>query len=170
MCAVDRRYGADEAIEVGRAIFTGVGWIAAERLARAFEVDTDDPSAVAAVLPLTHLLLPVDYVGVTVDHDDAGTTIIRLSETAAAVTEGDAYSLPGLLAHGAHEIIEALVHGVDPTATATRIDDPRALVAWTVTRSPTASPTAEPGPVGLVRFSTGVAVTLRRRVPIPADT
>jgi hypothetical protein len=103
MAAIERRHTHDEAVDVGRALFTGIGWIASERLARAL---------------------------------------------------------------GAGEIVEALVHGVDPTAVVTAADAPGAVHAWTV-HPGTSAPAKAPDPVALVRFSTGVDVTLRRRVPLP---
>ncbi len=166
MAAIERRHTHDEAVDVGRALFTGIGWIASERLARALGVDAADPHALATVLPLTHLLLPADYVGITVEAEVDGTTTITLADGAAGLGEGDPYSLPGLLALGAGEIVEALVHGVDPTAAVTAADGPGAVRAWTV-HPGTGAPAKAPDPVALVRFSTGVDVTLRRRVPRP---
>jgi hypothetical protein len=166
MGAIERRHTHDEAVDVGRALFTGIGWIAAERMASALGVDAADPRALATVLPLTHLLLPADYVGVTVESDGDGTTTITLADGATGLGEGDPYSLPGLLALGAGEIVEALVHGVDPTAAVMATDAPDAARAWTV-HPGAGSPAEAPDPVALVRFSTGVDVTLRRRVPLP---
>jgi hypothetical protein len=151
---------------VGRSIFTGIGWIASERLAAALGTDAADPRAMATVLPLTHLLLPTDYVGVTVGSDGRGTTTISLDGRARGFEEGDPYSLPGLLAAGADEIIESLVHGVDPAATVRVASGPGDGRTWTVTAG-SGAPATAPGPVRLVRLSTGAAVTLRRRVPVP---
>jgi hypothetical protein len=165
MCAVERRHSHDEAVAVGRSLFTGIAWIAAERLAAALDVDASDPSALATVLPLTSLLLPTDYVGLTVESGTDGTTTITLDGDAAGLREGDPYSLPGLLELGADEIIDSLVHGIDPTATVASSDAAGALRSWTVLAG-TGSPVDAPGPVDLVRLSTGVNVTLRRRVPV----
>jgi hypothetical protein len=167
MRAVEQRYGHDEAVEVGRAIFTGIGWIAAERLTRVLGVDPSEADTVATVLPLTHFLLPADYVGLSVELD-ADTTTIRLSDNAAGMSEGDPYSLPGLLVEGVDGIVESLVHGVDPTATVAT--DGRGVDrTWTVQRGAASRPANEPADVVVARFSTGVAVTLRRRVPRPDD-
>jgi hypothetical protein len=166
MCAVERRHTHDEAIAVGRSLFEGIGWIGAQRLTAALAIEPGDPGALATVLPLTNLLLPADYVGVTVERAGDATTI-TLRGDASGLTEGDPYSLPGLLELGADEIIESLVHGVDPTATVTPAESPGAVRAWTV-RAGAAAPADVPGPVELVRLSTGVNVTLRRRVPLPA--
>lgn len=169
MTAVDRRHSHAEAVAVGRALFTGIAWIASERMARALEVDGTDPTALATVLPLTNLLLPADYVGVTVAAESDGTTTIMLGADAAGLTEGDPYSLPGLLALGADEIVESLVHGIDPTATVAVTEGQGATRAWVVT--PGEGSAAEtPDAVALVRLSTGVNVTLRRRLPVSVAT
>jgi hypothetical protein len=167
MCAIERRHNQDEAVAVGRALFTGIGWITSERIARALGVDAADPAALSTVLPLTSLLLPADYVGVTVDTDDVGVTTIALSGEAGGLGEGDPYSLPGLLDLGADEIIESLVHGVDRAATVTETDVAGAVRAWTV-EAGSGESADEPDVVTVTRFSTGVEVTLRRRVPVPS--
>ena len=119
----------------------------------------------ATVLPLTHFLLPADYVGLSVELD-ADATTIRLSGNAAGLSEGDPYSLPGLLVEGADGIVESLVHGVDPTATV--VTHGRGVDrAWTVPRGAASPPADEPDAVVVARFSTGVAVTLRRRCLAP---
>jgi hypothetical protein len=84
------------------------------------------------------------------------------------MSEGDPYSLPGLLVEGVDGIVESLVHGVDPTATV--VTDGRGVDrTWTVLRGATSPPADEPDDVVVARFSTGVAVTLRRRLPRPDD-
>jgi hypothetical protein len=169
MCAVERRHSHDEAVAVGRALFTGIAWIAAERMAHALDVDAADPAALSRVLPLTNLLLPADYVGVTVTAAGDGTTTLSLSPDASGLGEGDPYSLPGLLALGADEIVESLVHGVDPTATVAVTDASGPARSWVVTPGGDA-PAATPDAVALVRLSTGVNVTLRRRLPVSVAT
>lgn len=167
MCAVSRRHGHDEAIDVGRAVFTGIGWVTAERIARALGVVPSDPDALATVLPLTHFLLPSDYVGLHVERDGTGLTTVRLSPDALGLTEGDPYSLPGLLAEGAEGIVESLVHGIDPSAIVTS-DGDGADRTWTAQHVDGGPPAREPDDVKISRFSTGVSVTLRRRVPLPS--
>ena len=167
MWAVEARLGHDEALRVGRQLFSGVGWIASERMRRALGLDEHDRSVVASVLPLTHLLLPVDYVGVTVSADRDGAATVTLSPDATGLGEPDPYSLPGLLLGGADEIIESLVHGVDPAATVTARPGADGGRTWSV--APGAGDAAkEPRAVAVLRFSTGVAVSLKRRVPNPS--
>jgi hypothetical protein len=99
---------------------------------------------------------------------DADATTIRLSGNAAGMSEGDPYTLPGLLVEGVDGILESLVHGVDPTATVVT-DGRGADRTWTVPHGAASRPADEPDAVVVARFSTGVGVTLRRRVPRPDD-
>ena len=167
MWAVEARLGHEEAVRVARQLFSGVAWIASERMRRALEPDEHDGSILSRVLPLTHLLLPADYVGVTVSDEPDGSVTIQLSPGAAGLREADPYSLPGLLSDGADEIIESLVHGVDPAATVTAVPGSDGGRRWAV--APGDGDTAtEPSAVAVMRFSTGVAVSLKRRVPNPS--
>ncbi len=161
MCAVDRHYGADEAIEAGHALFVGIAWIASQRLARAMAVEESDLAAIATIIQLTHLLTPADYVGLHTSMPDPNTLLLTLDPGALGLAEGDAYSLPGLLALGQHDIIEALVHGVNPRAVV--VADER---TWTVTTPDDAEPVDEPGYVRVMRFSTGHDKVLGRRIPV----
>jgi hypothetical protein len=172
MLAVDRRYGTDEAVAVGRATFTGVGWVAAERMAAALGIGTDDgddtkaagPSAIARVLSMLNLLTPADYLGITLESDDDALRV-TLDPDAPALREGDAFSVSGLLDLGADEILRAIVHGVNPCATVEETADgaPR---AWVITTPEGAPPAEEPDAVRLVRFSTGATAVFVRRRPI----
>ena len=132
MRAVEQRYGHDEAVEVGRAIFTGIGWIAAERLTRALGVDPSEAGTWPRCSPSpTSCSRPTTSASAW---SSTPATTIRLSGNAAGLSEGDPYSLPGLLVEGADGIVESLVHGVDPTATV--VTHGRGVDrAWTVPRS-----------------------------------
>ena len=113
-------------------------------------------------MQLTHLLAPIDYTGITVDVPDDATVTLTLDPEAGGLGEGDPFSLPGLLSRGADEIIEALVHGVDPTTRVTRTG----ASTWEVTRPVGSEPVDEPGEVRVMRFSTGPATVLIRRRPV----
>jgi hypothetical protein len=165
MTAVDRRFGPEEADEVGRAMFTGMAWVHAERVKAALGIEATDPDAFVQVLPRTYHLLLGDYVGVRVERQADGTTLLTLAPDAGGLTEGDHYSLPGLLAAGADEIIESLVHGVDDRADVAVVEQADAGRAWRVTPGAN-EPAPSPGAVDLVRISGGAAVTLRRRIPV----
>ena len=163
MSAVDRHYGADEAIEAGKALFVGIAWIASERMARAMGVTDPDLAAIGRIVQLTHLLAPSDYVGLYVAMPDPDTLTITLDTECIGLREGDAYSLPGLLNQGnGSDIIAALVHGVNPGAVVTA----SARNTWTVTTPEGADAVDEPAQVRVVRFSTGPTAVLLRRSPV----
>jgi hypothetical protein len=167
MLAVDHHDSPDRAVEAGRALFTGIAWIAAERIHRALGTG-DDLAGLANTLQMTHLLGPVDYAGLTVTMPDADTVTLTLSPHAGGLAEGDPYSLPGLLRIGSHEIVEALVHGVNPAATVSHPEpsDSNHAETWTITAPPDAKPASEPAEVRTMRFSTGPASVLIRRRPL----
>ncbi len=179
MGAVDRRDGAEIALEVGRATFTGIAWIASERIAAALDLagpdlagpdlagpDLNGPELdrIAAVIERTPLLAPVDYVGLTASSSADG-LVLELDPDAAGLREGDPFSLPGLLAAGADEIVAALVHGVNAAATVTALGatDRR---RWLVSLPPGAPAVAEPPEVRVMRFSGGPSAVLIRRRPL----
>ena len=168
MLAVERRYGREEAIEIGRTLFTGIGWIAAERLSHALATDTG-PAPLDRVLPLVHLLLPTDYLGLTITSDAPDRVTIEIDSDAPALHEGDPFSVAGLLELGAIEILEAIARGVDARAevTARPLKPQR---AWTIT-IPLEGPThREPPDVRMVRFSTGPSTVFIRRKPLRRAT
>ena len=47
MRAIDRHHGQDEAIEAGRALFTGIGWVTAERITAPSRAATSSPTSAA---------------------------------------------------------------------------------------------------------------------------
>jgi hypothetical protein len=92
-------------------------------------------------------------------------TTITLDDGALGLSEGDGYTLPALLADGGDEILESLVHGVDPTAEVV----PAGAGQWRVAPGARDAPAPEPAAVAVTRFSTGVTVSLRRRLPVHPD-
>ncbi len=174
MLAVDHHDGADRAVEAGRALYTGIAWITAERIHGALGTG-NDLASLAHTLQLTHIVAPSDYTGLTVAMPDRDTITISLAPDAGGLAEGDPYSVAGLLDLGAHEIVDALVHGVNPGAVVTHPESRHAPAVWTVTAPPAAEPVVEPREVQVMRFSTGPTTALIRRRPIvvgaaPAST
>jgi hypothetical protein len=174
MLAVDHHDGPDRAVEAGRALFTGIAWITAERIHRALGTG-DDLAALANTLQLTHLLGLVDYTGLSVTMPDADTITLTLAPDAPALAEGDPYSLAGLLDLGAYEIVDALVHGANPGAVVSHPEANRSPAVWTITAPPGVEPVIEPDEVQVMRFSTGPTTVLIRRRPLavgsaPAST
>ena len=164
MAAVARRDGEDAAVTIGRKLFSGLGWIAAERLVPVLEVD-DSPAAIAEVLRTCHLTLIADYLGLAVSQPSPDEVLVVLSSAAPALAEGDPFTLSALLDLGADEILESIIGGVNPRARLERTDGGDGVrAAWRITVDPDADPSPQPSTVEVVRFSTGpTAVFIRRR-------
>ena len=166
MAAVARRDGEDAAVDIGRKLFSGLGWIAAERLVPVLEVD-DSPAAIAEVLRTCHLTLIADYLGLEVTLPSSDEVVVTLSADAPALAEGDPFTLSSLLDLGADEILESIVGGVNPRARVERTDGGEGTrAAWRITIEPGAEPSPEPSTVEVVRFSTGPTVVFIRRRPL----
>ncbi len=171
MLAVDHHDSPDRAIEAGQALFTGIAWITAERIHRSLGTG-NDLVALARTLQLPHLLAPTDYTGIEITVTDPDMVVLTLSPDAGGLSEGDPYSLPGLLELGAHEIIEALVHGVNPSAVVSHPHPKRSgtTTTWTISTPRDAEPAEEPTAVRTMRFSTGPATVFIRRRPVTTGT
>jgi hypothetical protein len=166
MAAVARRDGESAAIDIGRKLFAGLGWIAAERLVPVLAVDDSAP-AIAEVLRTCHLTLIADYLGLDVALPSADEVVLTLAADAPALAEGDPFTLSALLELGADEILESIAGGVNPRARVARIAGGDGVVAaWRITIAPTAEPSPEPGTVEVVRFSTGPSTVFIRRRPL----
>ena len=168
MLAVERRFGREEAAEIGRTLFTGIGWIAAERMSHALATDTG-PAPLDRVLPLVHLLLPTDYLGLTITSGAHGSVELEIDSDAPALHEGDPFSLAGLLELGAIEILEAIARGVDARAEVTA-GPQKPQRSWTITIPIEGRTHREPPDVRMVRFSTGPATVFIRRKPLRRAT
>ena len=140
MAAVARRDGEDAAVEIGRKLFSGLGWIAAERLVPVLEVD-DSLAAIAEVLRTCHLTLIADYLGLDVTLPTPDEVVVTLSADAPALAEGDPFTLSALLDLGADEVLESIIGGVNPRARLERTDGGAGVrAAWRITIDPAAEP------------------------------
>jgi hypothetical protein len=166
MWSVERRFGIDEAVDVGRQLFCGVGWITAARLADALGLRDDGLASIAKVLQVDHVLLLRDYLGLRIEMPDPDTVLVSLLDEAPALAEGDACSVSGLLDLGAREILESIAWGVNPLAVV-RDAEPSSGVraAWSI-HVGDGPPAAEPVPVQVTRFSNGVTQVFLRRRPL----
>jgi hypothetical protein len=151
--AVEARFGADDAAEALTKQFIGAAGVAADRLARAF--DLRDPAAdVATAFALHPAFFPRSYVAwsVTLDGD---TVRLELGACPAREEQGLS-SWITLLADGRDAALAAIAGGVDAHWRVSA-DGP---CGWTVHRGDT--PAAEPPEVTLAKFSTGVAFGFER--------
>lgn len=150
--AIERRYGAQDAAEIGRQQMSGIAGLTSERLRDAFGLDRS-LTAVAQVLELHPLLRPRDYVSATVTLDDpAGTLRVGVSDCPALREEH--LNWVRLLVDGHDDGLVTLVQGVDLHYSVERVDlVGDEVAAWQVVR--TDEPARESRLVGLTRFSTG---------------
>jgi hypothetical protein len=166
MWSVERRFGTDEAVEVGRQLFCGIGWITAARLVDALGLRDDGAASIAKVLQVDHVLLLRDYLGLRVEMPDAETVLVSMSDAAPALAEGDAFSVAGLLDLGGREILESIAWGVNPRAVVVDAEPSDGVrAAWTITVGD-GPPAVEPSSVQVTRFSTGVSQVFVRRRPL----
>jgi hypothetical protein len=166
MSAVARRDGEDAAIDVGRKLFEGLGWVAAERLVPVLELD-DSAGAIATVLRTCHLTLLGDYLGLDVTQPTPDEVVVTLTADSPALGEGDPYSLAALLDLGADEILASIACGVNPRARVDRVDGrPGARAAWRIVIDSDGEPNPQPKSVEVVRFSTGPEAVFIRRRPL----
>lgn len=145
LAAVADRAGRAAANEIGVAQATGIAGLTAERLRRAFDLDSSCDS-LAWVLDHHPMFRPDGYVQLEVAHD-GDELVVSLVDCPAVHEE-----LPGwaaLLAAGATEPMEAIGHGVDPTF-GCRSEGPG---RWRYHRL--AEPVPERPEVTLTRFSGG---------------
>jgi hypothetical protein len=152
LLAVDRRWGADAAREIGVQQLTGVAGVVAARL-------TDGSRGlgeIRRVLELHPAFLPRAYVALSVESDDDGLTV-RLNPS-PALDEVGGWSWPALLtATGAVRPFEAIAQAVDRRARVACTGD----ATWRITVDPAAEPAQELSEVTLTKFSTGAAFVFR---------
>lgn len=156
--AIERRYGSDDATDIGAQQLAGSSGLTSERLRDALGLDRS-LAAVAQVLALHPVLSPSDYIDARIQFDDA-TDELRVALGPCPALQERHLNWPRLLVDGHDEGLTTLVQGVDLHHSVVRVD-PRAdeVAAWQVVRSE--EPARESRLVGLVRFSTGADFVFR---------
>src|SRR5439155_25650482 len=105
--ALRERFGEDDAREMAVATFVGAGWVVSERLVPLLGDGLD------RVLALHPMLPPGFDRSVEVDGHRVRVT---LTPTVDGLLDPSHPGCPGLLARGDQRGVEAMVHGVAPTA------------------------------------------------------
>jgi hypothetical protein len=151
--AVERRYGTDDAVDIGAKHFAGSAGLSAERLRDAFGLDRS-LAAVAQVLLWHPAFQPSSYTDLEVVFDEAEDHLeLRLSDC-TATQEPDHLNWMRLAADGHDQGLTTLVQGIDLHYSVERLAPaPGELAAWRVVR--TEEPAKEASEVALTRFSTG---------------
>ena len=159
-----QQYGDEEAVRIAHATAVGVGRIESERLVEPLGVERD-AAGVANVARLHHLLALDDYLGVGIEVVDDDRVRIAVGDS-PSLDEGDPLSLGELLvAEDGTEIIESIVHGVNPRARVERTATGR-TATYDVTVDALDEPAADQPITSVARFSTGTAIDFVRRRPV----
>jgi hypothetical protein len=166
--AVDRRFGAGAAAEIGTRQWIGSAAVGAHRLRRALGLgDRDDIAAVARVVQLHPHFLPRTYVDLHVEVTGERSARMVFGPS-PAFAEGDGYSWFAGLTAEAHPALDALVGTVNPRARCRPVPQPAPhQIAFDVVIDPGAEPRPEPAELGLARISTGLDFELTRPGSIP---
>jgi hypothetical protein len=117
--ALRERFGADVAREIAVSTAEGAGWIVSERLASALDTGPD-PAGVALVLALHPMLPPGLDRSLHVDGDHVEVT---LTPSIEGLLDPGHPGYPGVLAAGDGRGIDAMVHGMAPSAAVTSAVD-----------------------------------------------
>ena len=160
--AIERRFGPDEAADVGRKQLIGVGGLVADRLRRALDLDRS-LDAIALVVSLHPAFRPRAYVDLTATVD--GDQVVVAIAPGPALAERSPWSWPALLRSDDPGPLDAIVQAVDPSARCAPLEVPGAALAWSVTTGH--EPAKEPDEVMMTRFSTGADFAFETRVPTP---
>jgi hypothetical protein len=144
--AVERRTDAETMRDVVRKQFTGVAGVAAGRIAKALRT-TD----VARVVDLHPAFRPRSYIGI-----DVVDGAISLRDC-PAIGDRPGRSWADVLADGATEPLDAIVHAVDPYAGVKKVRRD----SWTIERRD--DPREVPREVVLTRYSTGAEFVFEER-------
>jgi len=180
--AVEQRFGADAALELGVQQFVGIAGVASMRLARALQTggladgspSADSLEMIAQVLELHPAFRPRSYVAVEVTRaaspvdgvDSVDSVRLSLGDC-LATSEPSGFSWASLLLgaaegagdNGAGQALDAIVQAVDPTARCQLVPPgDGARRTWEITVGH--APADELGAVTLTKFSTGADFVL----------
>jgi hypothetical protein len=163
MLCASQRQGDELASELGRAQWTGIAALSAERLRRCLRIEGSDIEAVAKVFQLHPCFHPRSYTDLHVEITSEQSARISLREC-PALQEGDRYSWFAALGAETHPALDAIAGQVDARARCTPVlDPPGAALAWDIVIDPSAEPMPEPAELGLARISRGARFEFEQR-------
>ena len=157
MAAVELRYGAQAAIDIGTRQLVGIAGLTSWRLRKAFGLGPDGGlDAIAVVLDAHPAFRPRPYVALDIVRGGGqGGGLLIVLKDSPALHETYSRSWASLLDDDG-EVLAAAVQGVDARARCAAARAPAgAHLAWEVTLDPDAERVKERSEVLLTRFSTG---------------
>ena len=162
LCAAQRQ-SEEVASELGRAQWTGIAALTAERLRALLAIDGDGLGEIAKLFQIHPCFQPRAYVAFGVA---LGPDAVRISiGDCDALSEGDGYSWFAGLGVDEHPALQAIARSVNPRARCHPVADPPqgAVLAWDIAIDENADPAPEPQELSLARISRGAAFQFERR-------
>ncbi|MGH0028855.1 MAG: hypothetical protein ACQGVC_03625, partial [Myxococcota bacterium] len=150
LLCIAQRFGDDDAGELARRQWVGIGALASQRMRRALGVEGDDAATIARVLQLHPHFQPRSYVDFRVEVVDERCARIAIGDC-PALSEGDPYSWFATLGAEPSPALDAIVGALNPRAGCHPVDAPAGGLAWEVRIDPNAEPRDDPPELRLAR-------------------
>jgi len=159
--AVEKRVGEDAALALAEFQLTGSAWPTSERLRQWLGLEGKGVDDIAKVLELHPLLQPAEYINFAVTKTAAGKLQLVFGDCLAA-REQMPYGVYQLLESGHDAWLEALVRGVDRTASVRRIDGEN--MVWEVAVDAQAAAGEEPLAVQIAKGTIAYSMQLEDHI------
>ncbi len=166
LCA-EQRTGPERSSELGRAQWTGIAALVAERLRTTLAIeDEDDIDAIAKIFQVHPCFHPRSYLAFHVEK--IGSDRARIGfDPCPAFEENDGHSWFAGLSKEVHPALDAIAGAVNPRARCRPVVAPTGgRLAWDIVLDPSADPQPVPQELQLAKISRGAAFRFeRRRLP-----
>jgi hypothetical protein len=162
LCAA-QRLGDEPAVELGRAQWTGIGALTAERLRRAMKIGGDAIEDVAKIFQLHPCFQPRTYADFRVEITSTRRARLTLRDS-PALGEGDSYSWFAGLGAQTHPALDAIAGAVNPRARCHAIATGAGEgLAWEVEIDSSREPRPAPAELQLAKVSRGASFEFEQR-------
>ena len=165
LCAA-QKLDIEASRELGRAQWTGIAALTAERLISSLGIQGNDIEAVAKIFQVHPCFHPREYVDFHVEVQGPQRALISLGPC-PALSESDAFSWIADLSEAVHPALDAIAGRVSTHARCHPTSPPpgRAL-AWDIVIDPDSPPQPEPQELKLARISGGAKFSFEQRRPL----
>jgi hypothetical protein len=166
MLCASQRAGDALATELGRAQWTGIAALSADRLREPLAIRGDDIEAVAKVFQLHPCFHPRSYLDLRVEVTGGDAARISIHDC-PALHEDDGYSWFAGLGPEAHPALDAIATRVNSRARCLPTTPAgAAALAWDVVIDAAAEPMPDPPELALAQISRGAAFRFEQRRPL----
>jgi len=163
MLCVAQRLGEAPSAELGRAQWTGIAALTAERLRRAMKIQGEDIEDVAKIFQIHPCFHPRTYLDFRVEITGSRRARLTLADC-PALAEGDGYSWFAGLGPEAHPALDAIARAINPRAHCHPISPgEEGALAWEVEIDPACEPSPPPAELQLAKISRGANFEFERR-------